>query len=182
MEALLVQALINTGFRSRWNEYCRTSRSVLECTWWKADDGAVGQGVVSVHFEVDWDGVQNGLQVLLLFKTTGWLWGRGRSWRQKATFISHIIYQLIDSTKSQSKPASFNWLWLQKDNGCVYECYCYAVMFSLHTRWGRVLRLEQSHHALAMEASWAQQHCFGTRMLPTHNGQPVVPVAAGHFV
>lgn len=48
-------------------------------TWWEAYEGAVGQGVVSVHFEVDGDGVEDGLQVLLLFKTTGGIWGRGGS-------------------------------------------------------------------------------------------------------
>lgn len=43
----------------------------LKCTWREAYQGAVGQGVVSIHFKVDRDGVQNSLQVLLLFKTTG---------------------------------------------------------------------------------------------------------------
>lgn len=50
------------------------------------------------------------------------------------------------------------------------------------TCWRRVLRLEQSHYALAMEAAWAEQHRFSARMFPTHHGQPVVSVAAGHFV
>lgn len=44
---------------------------MLERTWREAYEGAVGQGVVAVHFEVDRDGVKDGLQVLLLFKTTG---------------------------------------------------------------------------------------------------------------
>lgn len=45
--------------------------TILKCTWREAYQGAVGQGVVSIHFKVDRDGVQNSLQVLLLFKTTG---------------------------------------------------------------------------------------------------------------
>lgn len=50
------------------------------------------------------------------------------------------------------------------------------------TCWGGVLRLEQSHHALAVEASWAEQHRFRPWMLPTDDGQAVVPVTTGHFV
>lgn len=44
---------------------------MLECTWREAYEGAVGQRVVAVHLEVDWDGVEDSLQVLLLFKTAG---------------------------------------------------------------------------------------------------------------
>lgn len=51
-----------------------------------------------------------------------------------------------------------------------------------HTVWGRVLRLKQSHHTLAVEAPRAQQHGFGPGMLPAHDRQTVVSVAASYFV
>jgi len=49
------------------------------CTWGEAYEGAVGGGVVSVHFEVNRDGVEDGLQILLLLETAGRLRGGGRS-------------------------------------------------------------------------------------------------------
>lgn len=58
----------------------------------------------------------------------------------------------------------------------------FFLAFTRQTCGGGVLRLEQSHHALAMEASGAEQHCFRPRMLPTDDWQAVVPVATGHFV
>lgn len=57
--------------------------SLLGCvqqrTWREAHQGAVGQRVVAVHLEVDRDGVQDGLQVLLLLQAAGGVWRRGRS-------------------------------------------------------------------------------------------------------
>lgn len=52
----------------------------------------------------------------------------------------------------------------------------------MRTCGGGILGLEQAHHALAVEAPGAEQHCLGARVFPTHDRQPVVPVAARHFV
>lgn len=54
-------------------------------TWGEAHQGAVGQRAVAVHLKVDWDGVQNGLQVLLLLQAAGRLGRRGRSCEHKGS-------------------------------------------------------------------------------------------------
>ncbi len=54
-------------------------RSTICNTWGQADEGAVGESVAAVGFEVDGDGAEDGLQVFLLFQTAGGLWG-SRSW------------------------------------------------------------------------------------------------------
>lgn len=63
-----------------WDERGLSSLGcVRQRTWREAHQGAVGQRVVAVHLEVDWDGVQDGLQVLLLLQAAGGVWRRGRS-------------------------------------------------------------------------------------------------------
>lgn len=54
-------------------------RGVHLPTWGEAHQRAVGQRAVAVHLEVDWDGVQDGLQVLLLLQAAGGVGRRGRS-------------------------------------------------------------------------------------------------------
>lgn len=52
--------------------YCSAcDRWFIKSTWGQADERAVGEGVAAVGFEVDWDGAEDGLQVLLLFQATG---------------------------------------------------------------------------------------------------------------
>lgn len=52
----------------------------------------------------------------------------------------------------------------------------------LNTCRGGVLRLEQSHYALPVEAAGAQQHGFGARVFPAQDRQPVMSVAACDFL
>ena len=68
-------------------------------TWRHADERAVGQGVAAVEFEVDGDGAEDGLQVLLLLQTAGGLRGRGGSYRQGAGPSLHT--QIPNATQTQ---------------------------------------------------------------------------------
>lgn len=61
----------------------RLWRRVHLPTWGEAHQGAVGQRAVAVHLKVDRDGVQDGLQVLLLLQAAGRVRRRGRSCAQR---------------------------------------------------------------------------------------------------
>lgn len=81
-------------------------RGVHLRTWGEAHQGAVGQRAVAVHLEVDWDGVQDGLQVLLLLQAAGGVRRRGRSCKHKDSrliSINHFINFDTHNLKSHPK-------------------------------------------------------------------------------
>ena len=93
-------------------------------------------------------------------------------------FIAEVCYSVITDRK-MPRPIRVEYSTKLCNK---YVCCVYVARHGLHTCRRGVLGLEEPHHALAVEATGAQQQGPGARVLPAHHRQPVVSVAAGHLV